>query len=55
MIEDLKNAPEGAVIILHACAHNPTGMINDYLSIYIDNLPMEGEGLGCYLSPYKWS
>lgn len=23
--EDLKNAPEGAVIILHACAHNPTG------------------------------
>lgn len=25
MIEDLKNAPEGAVIILHACAHNPTG------------------------------
>lgn len=22
---DLKNAPEGAVIILHACAHNPTG------------------------------
>jgi len=26
MIEDLKNAPEGAVIILHACAHNPTGI-----------------------------
>ena len=26
MIEDLKNAPEGAVIILHACAHNPTGV-----------------------------
>lgn len=25
MIEDLQNAPEGAVIILHACAHNPTG------------------------------
>ncbi|CAH1237325.1 unnamed protein product [Diabrotica balteata] len=25
MIEDLRNAPEGAVIILHACAHNPTG------------------------------
>lgn len=25
LIEDLQNAPEGAVIILHACAHNPTG------------------------------
>lgn len=25
MIEDLSNAPENAVIILHACAHNPTG------------------------------
>lgn len=25
MIEDLKNAPAGSVIILHACAHNPTG------------------------------
>lgn len=25
MIEDLNAAPENAVIILHACAHNPTG------------------------------
>lgn len=25
MIEDLKAAPEGAIVILHACAHNPTG------------------------------
>ncbi|KAG5683728.1 hypothetical protein PVAND_012993 [Polypedilum vanderplanki] len=25
LIADLKKAPEGAVIILHACAHNPTG------------------------------
>lgn len=25
MIEDLSNAPENSVIILHACAHNPTG------------------------------
>lgn len=25
MIEDLKAAPENSVIILHACAHNPTG------------------------------
>jgi aspartate/tyrosine/aromatic aminotransferase len=22
----LKNAPEGSVILLHACAHNPTGV-----------------------------
>ncbi|XP_058839968.1 aspartate aminotransferase, cytoplasmic-like [Topomyia yanbarensis] len=26
MIADLEAAPEGAVIILHACAHNPTGI-----------------------------
>jgi len=26
MLEDLKAAPEGAVVILHACAHNPTGI-----------------------------
>lgn len=25
MLEDLNNAPEGSVILLHACAHNPTG------------------------------
>lgn len=25
MIEDLRNAPKDSVIILHACAHNPTG------------------------------
>lgn len=25
LIEDLQNAPENAIIILHACAHNPTG------------------------------
>ncbi|XP_014203846.1 aspartate aminotransferase, cytoplasmic [Copidosoma floridanum] len=25
MIEDLMNAPKNSVIILHACAHNPTG------------------------------
>lgn len=24
--EDLSNAPENAVIILHGCAHNPTGL-----------------------------
>ncbi|KAK9814421.1 hypothetical protein WJX72_005727 [[Myrmecia] bisecta] len=26
MIEDLSAAPEGAVVLLHACAHNPTGV-----------------------------
>ncbi len=25
MVEDLKATPEGAIVILHACAHNPTG------------------------------
>lgn len=25
MVEDLRAAPEGAIVILHACAHNPTG------------------------------
>eukprot|EP00898_Chlorokybus_atmophyticus_P006942 jgi/Chlat1/7249/Chrsp58S06902 len=25
MCEDIKNAPDGSVILLHACAHNPTG------------------------------
>jgi len=26
MIEDLTNAPNGSVVLLHACAHNPTGV-----------------------------
>ncbi|GBG89792.1 hypothetical protein CBR_g49643 [Chara braunii] len=26
MIDDLQAAPDGAVILLHACAHNPTGV-----------------------------
>jgi aspartate aminotransferase, mitochondrial len=25
-LEDLKNAPNRSVILLHACAHNPTGV-----------------------------
>lgn len=25
MLEDIRAAPEGAILILHACAHNPTG------------------------------
>jgi aspartate aminotransferase len=26
LLEDLRNAPENSVIILHAVAHNPTGV-----------------------------
>jgi aspartate/tyrosine/aromatic aminotransferase len=26
MVEDLSNADPGAVVLLHACAHNPTGV-----------------------------
>jgi len=26
MLEDLQNAPSGSIILLHACAHNPTGV-----------------------------
>ncbi|KAK9829925.1 hypothetical protein WJX72_008678 [[Myrmecia] bisecta] len=26
LLEDLRNAPDGAVVLLHACAHNPTGV-----------------------------
>ncbi|XP_077528977.1 aspartate aminotransferase, cytoplasmic-like [Haemaphysalis longicornis] len=26
LIEDLQNAPEDSVVLLHACAHNPTGV-----------------------------
>ncbi|MCJ1253410.1 aspartate transaminase aat1 [Lignoscripta atroalba] len=26
MVADLKSAPEGSMILLHACAHNPTGI-----------------------------
>jgi aspartate aminotransferase, mitochondrial len=26
MIADLKSAPEGSMVLLHACAHNPTGI-----------------------------
>ena len=25
MLEDLEDAPDGSIILLHACAHNPTG------------------------------
>ena len=26
MVEDIKNMPEGSMVLLHACAHNPTGV-----------------------------
>ena len=26
LLEDIQAAPEGSVILLHACAHNPTGV-----------------------------
>ncbi|XP_062506739.1 aspartate aminotransferase, cytoplasmic-like [Corticium candelabrum] len=26
LLDDLKNAPRGSIVILHACAHNPTGV-----------------------------
>lgn len=26
LVEDLKNAPEKSIVLLHACAHNPTGV-----------------------------
>jgi aspartate aminotransferase len=28
MIKDIKNMPEGTCILLHACAHNPTGYVS---------------------------
>eukprot|EP00891_Asterochloris_glomerata_P004852 jgi/Astpho2/4852/fgenesh1_pm.00069_%23_3_t len=29
MFEDLGNAPEGSIVVLHGCAHNPTGIDPD--------------------------
>jgi aspartate aminotransferase len=26
MLDDLRNAPDGSAVLLHACAHNPTGV-----------------------------
>lgn len=36
MLQDLKSAPSGVVILLHACAHNPTG---------VDPTPEQWEGI----------
>jgi len=30
MLDDLKAAPSGSVVLLHACAHNPTGVDPDF-------------------------
>jgi aspartate/tyrosine/aromatic aminotransferase len=38
MIEDLRAAPEGAVVILHACAHNPTGIDPTHEQVKKDSL-----------------
>ena len=35
MIQDIKEAPERAVVILHGCAHNPTGKIDVYSNFNI--------------------
>ena len=35
-MEDLKAMPSGSVVLLHACAHNPTGIIT-YIYIYLIN------------------
>ena len=29
MLQAFKAAPEGTIVLLHACAHNPTGMLHD--------------------------
>lgn len=26
LLEDLSSAPSGAIVLIHACAHNPTGV-----------------------------
>lgn len=36
MIEDLRRAPEGSIVLLHACAHNPTG---------VDPTPQQWQGI----------
>jgi len=36
MLEDLQNAPEGSIVVLHACAHNPTG---------VDPTPQQWQGI----------
>jgi aspartate aminotransferase len=42
MLEDINNMPEGSVVLFHACAHNPTGILNLY------------NCLGCDLTLDEW-
>eukprot|EP00245_Coleochaete_scutata_P001621 TRINITY_DN11_c0_g2_i1.p1 TRINITY_DN11_c0_g2~~TRINITY_DN11_c0_g2_i1.p1 ORF type:complete len:416 (+),score=95.35 TRINITY_DN11_c0_g2_i1:154-1401(+) len=44
MIEDIKAAPSGSVILLHGCAHNPTG---------IDPTPAQWEAVADVVSTHK--
>ena len=34
MIDDLRTAPEGAVVVLHGCAHNPTGKMLGWMLVH---------------------
>ena len=43
MIQDIKDAPERAVVILHGCAHNPTGKVDVYFNFDITILLLEME------------
>jgi aspartate/tyrosine/aromatic aminotransferase len=38
MMKDFKNMPEGSIVLLHACAHNPTGWVNTTLYYLDDDL-----------------
>jgi len=44
MIEDLKNAPAGSIILLHSCAHNPTG---------VDPTPEQWKGIAEVIRSHK--
>jgi len=44
MIGDLKKAPEGSIILLHACAHNPTG---------VDPTPEQWQGIAEVMKTHK--
>lgn len=36
MLEDIENAPDKSIILLHACAHNPTGCDLTHEQWYIE-------------------
>ena len=43
MIQDIRHAPKRAVVILHGCAHNPTGKVDVYFNFDITILLLEME------------